>query len=569
MRMTHVGPSACARMNAPHALPVLEIASEDDSYMESDVRVHYWAAESATAFLFGLYSLSLIELVFKHPVFPLNVFVCIGALAVGGAVRYRASRSFSAGVLVFLIVFAFGLLVSAYVLDTSYDGIRYHAAGIVAISDSYNFIYDATPHGELGRGYAKWVALYPKLTWVLGANFFMTTRLFETAKTGNWMGLLISFCFAYPLFRSLRTNRVRSYFLATLVAFNPVSVAQLFTTQQDGFLSSLLIGFACLLMLLIRAPAATSSIGVAMLAVLIVNTKTTGVVFVTIFLGSAFTWCISQRVSVRPCYIPLLSVLVGFFLFGYAPYTQSLIHTGNPFHGVIGRSAEPIVDGKLPANIMRRTPLILFVSSIFNRTTRVPADITFKIPGLVTPSEIREIHASSRFGGFGPLFSLALVLSTIALAIQMSQNALPRVSVAWLLLTLLASTLVHPAAWWARYVPQFFLFPLIAVAAWAPLRELSAVQRLLFRATLAVLAINVSLFSYTLGRDFFLSRQMSAQIAEICERSISRRLVIYDRECTNVKGPVLIRAKVHADSRTEFTSTGKVEELAGIVFSLE
>src|SRR5262249_31707763 len=145
--------------------------------------------------------------------------------------------------------------------------------------------------------------------------------------------------------------------------------------------------------------------------------------------------------------------------------TQAMIKTWNPFHGVIGPGAEPF---KQPnESLMPRNRVLLFTSSVFGRTERAPTEINFKVPGSMSLREIREISDATRFGGFGPLFSLALVLAAAGLVARKSGGKVKALAPAGLVAALLAATLIHPAAWWARYVPHFYLVPLVfVVVAW-------------------------------------------------------------------------------------------------------
>jgi hypothetical protein len=137
-----------------------------------------------------------------------------------------------------------------------------------------------------------------------------------------------------------------------------------------------------------------------------------------------------------------------------------------------------------------------------------------------------------------------------------------------LVAALLAATLVHPAAWWARYVPHFYLIPLVfVVVAWME-SETQRRARLLGHAVVTLLAINLALFSYSLMRSAALSRQMRSDLDRICARADAGRLTIHENQCWNVKGPLLIRAKVRAEAASPASPQANVEEIAGVAFSV-
>lgn len=518
-------------------------------------------------FLLSVHVLSLVELLFGSNRFGPNVFVCCAMMAIVIATKRKAHPHLVTGAGVFVIVLAVGLTVSALVIDTTYDGVRYHAAGVVAIHDSYNFLHERFPTGELGLAYAKWVGIYPKLAWVLGANFFSATGAYETAKTPNWIGLLITFGLAFSLFQTLRISQVRNWLLSGLLAFNPVSVPQLLGVRQDCLFSSLLIGLACVLVRLVLMPYRSLSAAAAMLVILVINLKTTGFVYAGMFVGSAFLWSAMRKLPLRSYFASVLAVPFGFFVIGYAPFTQALIQTGNPLNGVVGPGAEILVDAMLPPGFRGRGRLDQFASSLFGRTAIWPQDAELKVPGLVSAAEIRGINDGSRIGGFGPLFSLALVLSLAGATGDAVRRRSMAPALLWLLVTLLASSLINPGAWRARWIPQFFLVPLVCLVIGETGGGTASRLRFLWHAVLVALIANLGLFSYAIARQIVFSERMHAQIGAICARAQTGRLIIYDRLCDNVKGPVLVRARVQAGSAREPAPAVKTEVLADVVFS--
>ena len=112
----------------------------------SEERVFSTAALMATIFLAGVYLLSLAEILLGCHQFRFNAPVLLGAtIAVAFALR-RGHPHITKSLLVFLGVLAIGTAASIAVIDTTYDGIRYHAAGVVAMQDSWNFFADRMPH---------------------------------------------------------------------------------------------------------------------------------------------------------------------------------------------------------------------------------------------------------------------------------------------------------------------------------------------------------------------------------------------------------------------------------------
>jgi hypothetical protein len=120
-----------------------------------------------------------------------------------------------------------------------------------------------------------------------------------------------------------------------------------------------------------------------------------------------------------------------------------------------------------------------FVVSNFSasETVRPHMETRLKFPLWIEPVERRGLYgADLESGGFGPLYGASLLLGAIGLAVLWAHRSM-RSAAALVLLAascLVASMFVHAETWWARYVPQAWLLPLlVAVPSLAsPMRSL-------------------------------------------------------------------------------------------------
>jgi hypothetical protein len=102
-----------------------------------------------------------------------------------------------------------------------------------------------------------------------------------------------------------------------------------------------------------------------------------------------------------------------------------------------------------------------------NRYDLGPLDL--KLPFAVTREEIEAFRMPDvRLGGFGPLFGGSVLLAVAALAAATRRGLRWPLLASLLALPILVSVLVFPHPWFARYVPQGWLLPLLlAAVAWA------------------------------------------------------------------------------------------------------
>ncbi len=145
-----------------------------------------------------------------------------------------------------------------------------------------------------------------------------------------------------------------------------------------------------------------------------------------------------------------------------------------------------------PPDFLEADRIRNLAASIFSRSYTWPPTATLKAPWHADREEWAAFEEPDVItGGFGPLFPAALVLSLALLAIAVWQDgAAPRTTAA-VILIIIGSVLPVSGCWWARYAPQVWLVPLVALAPFGgaaarpPLRRLSWL-------VLLILSVNVA-----------------------------------------------------------------------------
>jgi hypothetical protein len=90
-------------------------------------------------------------------------------------------------------------------------------------------------------------------------------------------------------------------------------------------------------------------------------------------------------------------------------------------------------------------------------------NVEYKIPFTLSGYELKVLQSEGiRLGGFGVFWSGIFVLSLVAgLLVLFKQKRNSRIYLAALVLAVVGSVVINPVAWWARFVPQLWLFPVI------------------------------------------------------------------------------------------------------------
>jgi hypothetical protein len=201
---------------------------------------------------------------------------------------------------------------------------------------------------------------------------------------------------------------------------------------------------------------------------------------------------------------------------GYTPYVTNLLNGDHIFHPIMGSQRVEIITHITPNAFEGRPAIVKLALSLASETanscpTCEPGRL--KIPFTVRLSEARgATFPDPRTGGFGPLFSAALLLAAALLILAMRDRSVS--PILWMsLIFLIGSVVINPEAWWARYAPHLWLVPLTVAAFLQPF-ALSRLARAVRFALLAVLIVNAAFMAIVASGYALLSTHKArAQVA--------------------------------------------------------
>ncbi|MGA2987501.1 MAG: hypothetical protein ABSG32_27230 [Terriglobia bacterium] len=383
-----------------------------------------------------------------------------------------------AALLALLVATSAGISRAFY--DVSFDGQAYHQEGVYQLARGWNplFTPDISP---ISIDQNVKLIHFTKGPWIIAAAMYRLTGHIETGKFASILLVCAAFSLALAVFAGLRKKlSAWPVAMAVLVAANPVTLCQIFTFYVDGQMASLLACVAALCYL----SAAEGNPWVNLLlfeaAVLVIQVKFTGLVYVTIFLAGFLALLAWQKRPLRkPLYVALLALGLGTFVFGKNPYVLNFFENGNPFYPFFGRGDFPIITmtTTTPPEFLQANRARNLAASIFSKSSTWPPQSTLKAPWHVDRDEWTAFEQPDVLtGGFGPLFPAALVLSLLLLAIGLWKGGAAPWTAAAVILIMIGSVLPVSACWWARYGPQVWLVPLVALAPFG-----GAVERPLLR----------------------------------------------------------------------------------------
>lgn len=362
------------------------------------------------------------------------------------------------------ILFLCGTIAN-YFFDTTFDGQSYHFNTIINLVEGWNPIYDFNAENYYVDN---WVtSYYPKASWYSSSNII---AFFENAKLGKMYNLVLVFASLFIAIVVILENTKLHISLATILAlslsFNIISINQIFTFYLDGQISSLII--IVLLSAILYFQKAQKLLFLTVLLcslVALVNLKFPALVYSVIFGGAflLFDWHQNGRQHfLKLSGIFSLVFLIGFLGIGFNPYFTNLFTYGHPFHPL--NEVNLLTHENIPQNFNGANRFYKLFHSLFSYQGHVVREATtvLKSPfsqGLMNTYGMPD----TRIGAFGPYFSLILIYSVLA-AIPVfiyKENTKVKTIVAIISFVILTSILIHPEAWWGRYVPQLFLLPFL------------------------------------------------------------------------------------------------------------
>ncbi len=446
------------------------------------------AASLLGAFLFlgvGSYGLLALGVVYEAGLWWL--------LYIGGAVagviwglRGRGEKGLRASVV--LCLHAALLFLAAFlgslVTDIGWDSIETHQRAVVLMGEGWNIVapqpgwIQSLPadhfirRADLFEAHLDFSILYPSALLFSELPFG-----FEGGKGYRFLLLLMAGLLAATLVRAAGLGRSAAWLAGLFVAWNPVALFQLWTLFMD-FEVALYASLALVAIYALswrRDPRALVILAASLL--LLALAKRSGPILAGAF-ASAFVlgWTVTalRRGNLRWRTAGALAVIVvaaGFAVLRYG-LPDHYAFDGRRLLGLVQEAVfEP---NRIDEELMMRVPPSVdglsrpeqFLRSLGERTD-IYRGAELKPPLSWHPDEwaaYRNLrwpgHGS---GGFGPLFSGALVLALLAVGLALDRPSGPgRVLRGTLLLALAALACVFPS-WWARWVPFLWVLPLLLV----------------------------------------------------------------------------------------------------------
>lgn len=402
-------------------------------------------------FLFSIFALCNIGFLFH---LKINSIYILLSLIFSFIYLYK-SGNFIKKTLILFVVFLISFILSNCFIDTSFDGRCYHFTIENLLKLGYNPIYDNIKEfGEQNNIYYNLIfaSSYPNAIETIRACFYNLFNYMESTKTVNYLMLFASFFYTFYFF-NLKLNKPKSLILALSAILCSVVICQMNTKMVD-FGIYILFLFQIFSLLLIKKGKIHNIIFIIS-CVLSIAAKYTGLLNTSIILLLCLIFY--RKKALKNVLIICFSGLILCF----QPYITNIIKYKNPLYPSFGYNKLDFMTKQNPKEFINKPYVYKFVRSMFSSSTdsRI-SDINtpklhYKIP-FTSHFDMPYIYEDIRINGFGHLFSGIFLISIFLTIIQFRKKA-----GLFVLLSIILTTILNPICWWARFVPQLHLLPVI------------------------------------------------------------------------------------------------------------
>lgn len=383
---------------------------------------------------------------------------------------------------VVILGFSMSLLAAWALYDYSWDGRAYHQIGIYYLANDWNPVWQKMADLKELAPYLSheiWVEHYMKFSEIVAACIYSVfSHNIELGKAVNFIAFFGAFFYGISVIAKF-LRPLHAIIASFLLSFSPTLVAQIASYYVDGLLATaLLVVFLAIVDreyyrtqlarnpqdTLLRKSLRQRSCILALALLASASIKLTGLAYAG-FIGLAYLGYVLWFYGVRESKGVLLTGLVagGLIIVCNAnPLLTNLAQGKHPGYPLLGKEKIDIIIGQQPEAFNDFNSAKKLFYSLFSRTQNCIKDCTpvLKVPFSFDKDE--RLQIDTRVAGFGVLFSGMIVLSV--LFVLLCRAHLRNKQILALLGLVLASVLINPEAWWARYAPQLYFLPIIILA---------------------------------------------------------------------------------------------------------
>ena len=194
------------------------------------------------------------------------------------------------------------------------------------------------------------------------------------------------------------------------------------------------------------------------------NIKLTGFIYAGLMLGGYWLLCLirKQKHKIIRLLVTGVCLLTLCALTGINPYFTNIKNNHHLLHPFMGSEKIDIITHVIPSSLFSLSPPMRFHFSFFSHTSNQVANTQniIKIPFSVSDQD-RDMGYDTRRGGFGWFGSGIILLGLLFGYIGLFFPSPRKKAIVFIGILALFTVIVNPESWYARYVPQLWIPPLL------------------------------------------------------------------------------------------------------------
>ncbi len=375
------------------------------------------------------------------------------------------------------------LLTSSLHTDHAWDSNSYHKPAVVFLAEGWNPVWQENLADYLDTQHVGWwwhlthAHHFPKGLWIVTAILYLMTGNINLGDYVTPAFMLALFPIAFTVLdRWLSLRKWETLAAAAIISLNPITIALCFTGMVDGILASTLAMFLLCGIMYLKTGERQWIPWIQISAIFGCMMKHTGPVYfgvIGIIYSLVVLWKYFQlwrgkpvdrnqwmRVSFRGWFSVMFGIFFAVLVLGFHPYVTNTYYYSSPFYPTHSFDKEkyPVEDIMAEFyNAKEFRDASVFQRFVFSHIISLPI---MRFTGTTYEYPISKIgtfvHVPLEItNGFSWFFGLAFAVSLGLLFFVRGADR-------WLILVALAASVaVQPHSWWARFVPQLWLFPIL------------------------------------------------------------------------------------------------------------
>ncbi len=446
---------------------------------------NHWYAVTLGILCFPFFCFMLGSLGFLVKI-PLTKWHGVAALAMTvGVIGYLSptKKVFMGRFAAFVGLQLFLLLTSSLHTDVDIDTNSYHKPAAYLLAGGWNPVWQENLHDYLSEHHITWwghlshARYFPKSLWIVTAVLYLMTGNISLGDYVNtaFMAALFPVALA-ALARWLSLRKWENVLAAALITLNPIAIRHCFSGHVDGLLGTSLAIFLLSALMWLKTDQRRWIPLLMIPAIFGCLLKHSAPIYFGA-IGAVYSlpvlWkCLQSwrgkpavvkqwmRVSFRGWFAVMFGIFFAVLVLGFHPYVTNTWYHSSPFYPLhsFNQQLHPVekpmdvcyaIDEFRDASTLQR----FIFSHLLTMQSWTGEEAVYAYP--ISKIGLLPNQPDASFSGFTWIFSMAFATSLGLLFFVRGTDR-------WLILTAIVLSIVtQPHSWWARLIPQLWLFPIL------------------------------------------------------------------------------------------------------------